>query len=177
MTPRASPRRCRSHGGWLHDVGKTAIPDRILDKPGPLDEAEWRVMRAHTDSFAGRPSCPPRRDHDLDVAAEVDDVRREARVGDRAAASWGPLLYVRSTPSRVRCADGLPHSRPARGPRGGSASRARWEQATGAAGAVAAARQRGAQHRPADRRAVGRTAAGDGRQDAARPDLAAAEGA
>ena len=32
----------------LHDVGKVAIPDAILDKPGPLDEAEWEFMRTHT---------------------------------------------------------------------------------------------------------------------------------
>ena len=32
----------------LHDVGKVAIPDAILDKPGPLDEAEWEFMRKHT---------------------------------------------------------------------------------------------------------------------------------
>jgi hypothetical protein len=38
--------RCRL-GGWLHDVGKVAIPDRILHKPGPLDEADWAVMRSH----------------------------------------------------------------------------------------------------------------------------------
>ena len=38
--------RCRL-GGWLHDVGKVAIPPRILEKPGPLDAAEWDVMRTH----------------------------------------------------------------------------------------------------------------------------------
>ncbi|MFI4990175.1 MAG: HD domain-containing phosphohydrolase [Solirubrobacterales bacterium] len=32
----------------LHDLGKLAIPDRILDKPEPLSEAEWRLMRQHT---------------------------------------------------------------------------------------------------------------------------------
>jgi two-component system cell cycle response regulator len=32
----------------LHDVGKIAIPDTILSKPGPLDEAEWALMRQHT---------------------------------------------------------------------------------------------------------------------------------
>lgn len=32
----------------LHDVGKTAIPDAILDKPGPLDANEWALMRRHT---------------------------------------------------------------------------------------------------------------------------------
>jgi putative two-component system response regulator len=32
----------------LHDVGKIAIPDRILLKPAPLDPQEWRVMQSHT---------------------------------------------------------------------------------------------------------------------------------
>jgi diguanylate cyclase (GGDEF)-like protein len=32
----------------LHDVGKTAIPDTILNKPGKLDEEEWGFMRGHT---------------------------------------------------------------------------------------------------------------------------------
>jgi diguanylate cyclase (GGDEF)-like protein len=32
----------------LHDVGKVAIPDAIINKPGPLDEHEWAFMRRHT---------------------------------------------------------------------------------------------------------------------------------
>ena len=32
----------------LHDIGKMAIPDAILDKPGPLDRSEWEFMRQHT---------------------------------------------------------------------------------------------------------------------------------
>jgi two-component system cell cycle response regulator len=32
----------------LHDIGKLAIPDSILMKPGPLDENEWEVVRQHT---------------------------------------------------------------------------------------------------------------------------------
>jgi diguanylate cyclase (GGDEF)-like protein len=31
----------------LHDIGKVAIPDDILNKPGPLDDDEWKVMREH----------------------------------------------------------------------------------------------------------------------------------
>jgi two-component system cell cycle response regulator len=32
----------------LHDTGKMAIPDAILNKPGPLEPEEWRFMREHT---------------------------------------------------------------------------------------------------------------------------------
>lgn len=35
-------------GAELHDVGKVAIPDRILQKPGPLTDEEWMFMRQHT---------------------------------------------------------------------------------------------------------------------------------
>jgi len=31
----------------LHDVGKIDIPDEILQKPGPLTDAEFQVMRTH----------------------------------------------------------------------------------------------------------------------------------
>jgi putative nucleotidyltransferase with HDIG domain len=41
-------RRNVEFGALLHDVGKVAIPNEILNKPGALDEAEWRVMRTHT---------------------------------------------------------------------------------------------------------------------------------
>ena len=34
--------------GQLHDVGKVAIPDAILFKPGPLDAQEKEMMRQHT---------------------------------------------------------------------------------------------------------------------------------
>jgi diguanylate cyclase (GGDEF)-like protein len=32
----------------LHDVGKIAIPDAVLHKPGPLTDEEWALMRQHT---------------------------------------------------------------------------------------------------------------------------------
>jgi cyclic di-GMP phosphodiesterase len=35
-------------GGWLHDVGKLAVPDHVLTKPGPLTASEWDIMRTHS---------------------------------------------------------------------------------------------------------------------------------
>jgi HD-GYP domain-containing protein (c-di-GMP phosphodiesterase class II) len=34
--------------GRLHDIGKISLPRHVLDKPGPLDEAEWDLVRGHT---------------------------------------------------------------------------------------------------------------------------------
>src|SRR6266850_1760374 len=36
-----------SHVALLHDIGKIAIPDAVLLKPGRLTEEEWDVMRSH----------------------------------------------------------------------------------------------------------------------------------
>ncbi|MDL2338105.1 MAG: two-component system response regulator [Pseudomonadota bacterium] len=54
----------------LHDIGKVAIPDRVLLKPGPLTAEEWGVMKTHADVGA-------------DLLQRAAD-----RLGDRA----GPLL-------------------------------------------------------------------------------------
>jgi two-component system, cell cycle response regulator len=36
------------HAAELHDVGKVAVPDAILTKPGPLTDEEWAFIRRHT---------------------------------------------------------------------------------------------------------------------------------
>jgi two-component system cell cycle response regulator len=36
------------HAAALHDVGKVAIPDAIINKPAALDDEEWAFMRRHT---------------------------------------------------------------------------------------------------------------------------------
>lgn len=46
-----------SYGGFLHDIGKVAVPDSILLKKGPLTTAEWEEMRKHP--VAGEHICRP----------------------------------------------------------------------------------------------------------------------
>ena len=41
-------RRLVEFGAMLHDIGKMSTPKEILNKPGPLDDAEWETMRRHT---------------------------------------------------------------------------------------------------------------------------------
>jgi HD-GYP domain-containing protein (c-di-GMP phosphodiesterase class II) len=41
-------RRRTEYAARLHDVGKIAVPKEIINKPGPLDADEWRLMRQHT---------------------------------------------------------------------------------------------------------------------------------
>ncbi|WP_037026899.1 HD domain-containing phosphohydrolase [Psychromonas aquimarina] len=51
-------KRCTGNNGWsellfnaapMHDIGKIAIPDEVLLKPGRLDQHEWQVMKKHVD--------------------------------------------------------------------------------------------------------------------------------
>jgi putative two-component system response regulator len=44
-------------GGIIHDIGKVAVPEYVLLKPGPLDDAERKIMEEHT--VVGEHICAP----------------------------------------------------------------------------------------------------------------------
>lgn len=46
-------------GGFLHDIGKVAVPDSILRKSGPLTGREFEIMKMHT--IVGERICSPLR--------------------------------------------------------------------------------------------------------------------
>ncbi len=45
----AGNRRRLRRAAMLHDVGKLGVSSAIIEKPGPLDEAEWAEMRSHAE--------------------------------------------------------------------------------------------------------------------------------
>jgi len=44
-------------GGIIHDIGKVAVPEFVLLKPGPLDDSEQKIMQEHT--IVGEHICAP----------------------------------------------------------------------------------------------------------------------
>jgi putative two-component system response regulator len=44
-------------GGYLHDLGKIAVPDEILKKGSDLTPAEWKIMKQHP--VTGETICRP----------------------------------------------------------------------------------------------------------------------
>jgi putative two-component system response regulator len=58
------------YGGILHDIGKIGMPNAVINKPGPLDEAEWQIMRSHPD--VGYKICLPLKET---LGAALDVIR------------------------------------------------------------------------------------------------------
>ena len=92
-------RRNVEFGALLHDIGKIAVPNEIINKPGQLDAEEWAVMRTHTvegqrmlDRVGGvlerrRPrSCAPRTSAGT-ARGYPDGARRRARSRSRRRSS------------------------------------------------------------------------------------------
>jgi hypothetical protein len=52
IVPEDAGSREMAHGFLLHDVGKLAVPDAILNKPGRLDPDELTIMRTHAEAGA-----------------------------------------------------------------------------------------------------------------------------
>ncbi|WP_040570997.1 response regulator [Methyloversatilis thermotolerans] len=61
-----------SRAAPLHDIGKVAIPDHILHKPGRLSEDEWAVMKTHARQGADA-IWRAIRDHDRNEEREALD--------------------------------------------------------------------------------------------------------
>jgi putative two-component system response regulator len=51
--------RALERGGYLHDLGKIAVPDAVLLKTGPLTAAEYALVKSHT--VVGEQLCMPLR--------------------------------------------------------------------------------------------------------------------
>ena len=63
-----------ARAAFLHDIGKMAIPDRILRKPGPLTDDERTMMRTHCEvgyNMLVRIPIPARSGRDRAVAPGI----------------------------------------------------------------------------------------------------------
>ncbi len=106
-------------GLLLHDIGKMAVPAEVLNKPGQLDDHEWKLMRGHPE--AGVALLNPRstsplvtaviRDHHerLDgsgypraiTGEEIHQFARFAAVADVYDAITSERPYKRAAPAHV----------------------------------------------------------------------------
>jgi diguanylate cyclase (GGDEF)-like protein/putative nucleotidyltransferase with HDIG domain len=118
--------QCRliEFGALLHDIGKLGTPDAVLLKPGPLNDDEWKIMRAHEKHgiqiitasfnypelidivgmhhawFGGNPSCPHLpRGQDIPVGARI------LTIGDAYDAMVSDRVYRKGRPPEQAMAE------------------------------------------------------------------------
>ena len=107
-------RRLVEFGALLHDVGKIAVPKSIVNKPGPLDDDEWKIMRQHT--VAGQRMLDKVGGSMTDVGAIVR-ASHERWDGERLSRTGPPAR--RSRCRRASCPSPTRSTRsPRRGPTG-----------------------------------------------------------
>lgn len=100
--------------GLLHDIGKLSVPNRILDKPGKLDAAEWDVVKTHPHfTFEILERVPVFSEFAFDAAAHherIDGKGYHRGLGGRALSRHARILAT------ADIFDALSAARPYRGP-------------------------------------------------------------
>ena len=79
------------HAAELHDVGKVAIPDAILQKAGPLTDEEWRFVHEHTLIGARIISAAPALTHVAKLVRSSHERWDGTGYPDRLAANEIPI--------------------------------------------------------------------------------------
>jgi len=90
-----------AHGFLLHDVGKLAVPDAVLNKPGRLDDRELALMRGHAEAGARILDGVPELGRALDVVRHHherwDGTGYPARLAGEAIPLWARIFAVADT--------------------------------------------------------------------------------
>jgi ribonuclease P protein subunit RPR2 len=83
-----------AYGFLLHDIGKLSVPDAVLKKPGPLNDAEWSLMRRHPEAGARILDSIPFLDRAVDVVLHHHE-RWDGRGYPRGLEENGIPLWAR----------------------------------------------------------------------------------